>query len=153
VFTPPLVEYGFTLLESGESWFDNAGLRLLKAVGADRTRLTRCALLCIPRYFAMETAADILLENVELADETLIDGAIPGLISIANPRRVLFASSDRVPITAPLVRLHEVFPATVETAIRRLLDSPNPYFVSDAAAASRCSPVMTNCYRGASPEL
>ena len=69
VFTPPLVEYAFALLESGESWFDNAGLRLLRALGADRTRLTRCALLCVPRYFATETAAGILLENVDLVDE------------------------------------------------------------------------------------
>jgi len=133
VFTPPLVEYAFTLLESGESWFDNAGLRLLKTLGADRIRLTRCALLCIPRYFAMETAADILLENVELADETLIAGAIPGLISIANPRRMPLMSREGVPITAPLIRLHEAFPASVETVIRRLLENPDPYSVSDAA--------------------
>jgi hypothetical protein len=32
VFTPPLVEYAFTLLESGESGFDNAGLGLLKTL-------------------------------------------------------------------------------------------------------------------------
>ena len=133
VFNPPLVEYAFTLLEGGESWFDDAGLRLLNTLGADRARLTRCALLCIPRHFAAETAAGILLENVELADEALIDGAIPGLISIANPRREPFVGSEPVPITAPLIGVHGAFPATVEMVIRRLLDSSEPYAVGEAA--------------------
>ena len=58
VFTAPVVEYAFELLEAGESWFDNAGLRLLKALNADKARLTRCALLCLPRFLATETAAE-----------------------------------------------------------------------------------------------
>jgi hypothetical protein len=136
VFTPSLVEHAFALLESDESWFDDAGLRLLKALDVDRTRLTRCALLCIPRHLATETAAGILLENLPLVVEELISGAVPNLISMAYPRRLPLAGDDREdrePIAAPLLRLHELFPAAVEAAIKGLLDSRDPYTIGEAA--------------------
>jgi hypothetical protein len=133
VFTAPVVEYAFELLEAGESWFDNAGLRLLKALNADRTRLTRCALICLPRLFAAETAAEILLENLAVADETMVGAAVPALISMANPRRLPLASQDRRPHPTPLFRSHEAFPKAVETAIVALLDGADPYDASRAA--------------------
>jgi hypothetical protein len=133
VFTAPVVEYAFELLETGESWFDNAGLRLLKALNADRTRLTRCTLLCLPRLFAAETAAEILLENLALADETRIGAAVPAMISMANPRRLHVTGQDRRPNPTPLIRSHEAFPKAVETAIAALLDGADPYDASRAA--------------------
>ena len=63
VFTAPVVENAFELLEAGEYWFDRAGLRLLKELNADKVRLTRCALLCLPRLFAAEPASEVLIEN------------------------------------------------------------------------------------------
>jgi hypothetical protein len=133
VFTPPLVEYAFGLLEGGESWFDDAGLGLLKALNANPTRVTRCALICLSRHGAEETAIAILLENLRLADETLIADALPNLISLANPRRLPLSGGDREPVAAPLLRLHETFGAAVETAIAGLLDAPEPDGTSQAA--------------------
>jgi hypothetical protein len=133
VFTAPVVEYAFQLLEVDEAWFDNAGLRLLKALNADKVRLTRCALLCLPRLFAGEIAVEIFLENIALADETMIGPAVPTLASMANPRRLPLAGPGRRPQPVPLLRTYEAFPKAVETAITRLLDSDNPYDASEAA--------------------
>jgi hypothetical protein len=133
VFTAPVVEYAIELLEAGEYWFANAGLRFLKALNADRARLTRCALLCLPHLFAAETAAEILLENLALADENLVGAAVPALIWIANPRRKPLSGQDRRPRPTPLMRSHEAFPKAVETAIAALLDGVDPYDASQAA--------------------
>jgi hypothetical protein len=133
VFTPPVLEYAFELVEAGECWFDSTGLRLLRELNADRGRLTRCALLCLPRLFAAEIAAEILLENVALADETMVGAAVPALISMAKPRRLPLASQDRRPDPAPLIRSHAAFPKAVETAIAALLDGADPYDASRAA--------------------
>jgi hypothetical protein len=133
VFTSPLVEYVFGLVEAGESWFDNAGLRLLAALSVDRARLARCALLCIPRIFAAEIAVEILLDNIEFADETMIGGAVPELISMANPRRSPLAGDGRRPNPAPLLRVYEIFPRAIESAITTLLDRSDPYEVGRAA--------------------
>jgi hypothetical protein len=133
VFTPPLVEYLFGLIEAGESWFDNAGLRVLAALSVDRARLVRCALFCIPRIFAAKTAIEILLGNIEFADEPMIGGAVPELISMANPRRSPLAGDGRRPNPAPLLRVYEVFPRAIESAIAALLDGSDPYEVGRAA--------------------
>jgi hypothetical protein len=133
VFTPPLVQYLFGLIEAGESWFDSAGLRMLAALSVDRARLARCALLCIPRIFATETAVEILLGNIEFADDTMIGGAVPELISMANPRRSPLAGDERRPNPAPLLRVYEIFPKAIEKAITTLLDRSDPYEVGRAA--------------------
>ena len=133
VFTVPVVEYAFQLLEIGASWFDSAGLRLLKALNADKVRLARCALVCLPRLFAAEIAAEILIENLALADETMVRPAVPALISMANPRRLPLAGPGRRPQPAPLRRTYEAFPRAVESAIATLLNSSDPYDASGAA--------------------
>ena len=43
VFTPSLVEYAFDLEEAGESWFDSAGLRLLKALNVAKRSAANAA--------------------------------------------------------------------------------------------------------------
>ena len=133
VFTAPVVENAFELLEAGEYWFDRAGLRLLKELNADKVRLTRCALLCLPRLFAAEPASEVLIENLALADKSLVGAAVPALISMANPRRSPLSGQDRRPHPTPLIRLHEAFPEAVETAISTLLDGTDPYDASQAA--------------------
>jgi hypothetical protein len=134
VFTPPRIEYLFGLIEGGESWFDDAGLRVLAALSVDRARLARCALLSIPRIFAAESAIEILLGNIEFADETMIGGAVPELISMVNPRRSPLAGDERSPNPAPLLRVYEVFPKAIESAITALLDSSRAYDVGPCGA-------------------
>jgi hypothetical protein len=135
VFTPTLLNYAFGLLESREIWFDGAGLRLLKALKADPVRLTRCALLCLSRHSAIETAAVILLGNLQLVDKALIAGAIPALIWLASQRSTLMLGDGdrRRRITAPLLRLYKVFPKVTESAIAGLLDRPDTNAISAAA--------------------
>jgi hypothetical protein len=106
---------------------------VLAALSVDRARLARCALLCIPRIFAAETAVEILLGNIEFADETMIGEAVPELISMANPRRSPLAGDGRRPNPAPLLRVYEIFPRAIESAITTLLDRSDPYEVGRAA--------------------
>ncbi len=106
---------------------------MLAALSVDRARLARCALLCIPRIFAAEIAVEILLDNIEFADETMIGGAVPELISMANPRRSPLAGDGRRPNPAPLLRVYEIFPRAIESAITTLLDRSDPYEVGRAA--------------------
>ena len=133
VFTPRLLEYAFDLVETGESWFDNAGLRLLKALNVDKSRLTRCALLCLPRFYATEIAAEILLENLGLADEVMVGTVVPTLITMANPRRSYLVGPGPRPNPIPLIRVYAAFPKAVETAIAGLFDGADTHNVSQAA--------------------
>ena len=130
VFTADLAQYAFELLEGRESWFDDAGLRLLKILNADRSRLTRCALQSIARRGAPEIAAEIVIENLGFADEALVGPAMPTLISMAYPRHFPFAQTNRQPDPTPLQRVHEAFPKAVEAAISALFDSSDPYDAS-----------------------
>jgi hypothetical protein len=134
-FTAPVLEYVFELIEAGETWFDRAGLLILRALDVDRTRLTRCALFCIPRRFATETAADILVDNLPLADAALVELAVPSLISLANPRRLPLATPGQPPRPEPLLRIYGAFPTAVEKSIETLLDRSAPYEVGKAARA------------------
>jgi hypothetical protein len=133
VFTAPVVEYAFELLEAGEYWFDNAGLRLLKALNVNNARLACCALLCLARRSATQTAAEILLENLALADETMVRDAVPTLISMANPRHFPMGDSELPPNPTPLIRLHTAFSKAVEASIATLFDGADPYSTSEAA--------------------
>lgn len=132
VFTAPIVDYAFGLLEAGQSWFDTAGLRVLKALTADPSRLMRCALMCLPRLVARDIAADILVENLGLADETLVGAAVPALISMARPQRLLLGGTERRPYAVPLLRTYGAFPKAVAGAIETLFDG-SPYDIGLAA--------------------
>jgi hypothetical protein len=63
----------------------------------------------------------------------MIGGAVPELISMANPRRSPLAGDGRRPNPAPLLRVYEVFPRAIESAIAALLDGSDPYEVGRAA--------------------
>jgi hypothetical protein len=132
-FTAPVVEYAFELLEAGESWFDNAGLGLLKTLNVNNARLTHCALLCLARRSAAQPAAEILLESLALTDETMVGAAVPALIAMANPRHFAMAGPGQPPHPTPLIRLHTAFSKTVEASIAALFDGADPYGTSEAA--------------------
>jgi hypothetical protein len=135
VFTAPVLEYVFELIEAGETWFDRAGLLVLSALDIDRTRLTRYALLCIPRRFATETGADILVNNLPLADAELVELAVPSLISLANPRRLPLGGPDQPPRPGLLLCVYDAFPTAVGKAIETLLNRSTPSEVGKAARA------------------
>jgi hypothetical protein len=141
VFTAPVLAYAFELIEAGETWFYAAGLSLLRVLNTDAPRLTRCALRCLPRRIADEIAADIVADNLAVADETLVGDAIPALISMASPPRLLLGDMERRPHAEPLVRTYKAFPNAVEKALAVLLEG-DPY---DIGLAARAIALLTDC--------
>jgi hypothetical protein len=74
-FVPPLVDYIFELTEV-EPWFAEAGLTILRNIGADPMRLARVALLTIGNTPAARTAAGVLLDYISYTDSTLVTQAL-----------------------------------------------------------------------------
>lgn len=132
-FPRAVVELAFGLLEAHEQWFDEAGLRVLAALGADSRRLARCAMICLQRCSATRTAASVLLARLSTADVTLIPAIMPTVIRMAAPSRRDF-ESEQPPRVATLVRLNATFPHQVAAALDALLDG-EPRNVSLAANA------------------
>jgi hypothetical protein len=105
---------------------------MLKALNAEPSRLVPCALMCLPRLVASDIAADILVENLGLADEALVGAAVPALISMARPQRLLLGGTERRPHAGPLLRTYAAYRKAVAGAIDELFDG-SPYDISLAA--------------------
>jgi hypothetical protein len=119
-FTPPVVEHIFELLESGQGWFEVAGLETLAAVSSDPDRLVRCALKSLADGVAVESAVRALLPRLAQVDPVQIGAILPALIELARPTREVFSMEQR-PRPAPLVLVHAAFPEAVRAALDKLL--------------------------------
>lgn len=131
-FPPAVVEHVFELLEAKEQWFDEAGLKVLAALGADPRRLARCAMVCLQNWSAMRTAASVLFARLPLADEALIPDVLPAVIRMASPS--LDSFENHRPKIATLVRFNAAFPKQVAASLDSLLDRDPPH-ISLAACA------------------
>ncbi|HUO11780.1 MAG TPA: hypothetical protein VMU37_03400, partial [Caulobacteraceae bacterium] len=120
-FPPAVIEHMFSLLEARAFWFDRAGLEILDRIGADPSRLARCAMICLRSWSAIDTAARVLVRRRHAADGTLVAGALPALIRLASPSREPFSDMKR-PRIAPLVLINATFPNEVKAALDGLLD-------------------------------
>lgn len=119
VFTPPLIEHCFALLEARERWFDETGLKLLQELRSDPARLTHCALLCLGEHSSVAMAAAIVEANSRHADEALIDAALPALVLLALPPHTPLMSEPRQPVPGPLLAVHRAHPKPIEAAIEK----------------------------------
>jgi hypothetical protein len=66
-FTPPIIEYCFDLLEEGQSWFFDLGLKLLSQLGADPKRLVRHAAIGLEKYLGVRPAAALIEAHAALS--------------------------------------------------------------------------------------
>lgn len=131
-FDPRVIEYFFELLESGEHWFYDIGLSVLRQLGVDATHLTRCALLALAHSRSYAVAIEIVAEYPQLADEARIPAALPALIELAHPRSYPMLGQV-ISIPEPLINLYRSHPQAVERALEGLLDRREAYFVSVGA--------------------
>lgn len=135
LFTTPIVEHIFLLLESRERWFDRAGLQLLQELRLNPARLTRCALLCLADHNAVDIAAAIVESNAECIDtDELIAKALPSLVFHADPLRT-FGPEAPVSVPGPLTAVYRTHTAAVDAAIGQLLRASEVLEVQAACRA------------------
>lgn len=134
IFTREVTEYLFSQLESSESWFAEAGLRVLLELNADPKRLTSCALRSLSVHPALAVAGRVVELNAEYIDPDMIADALPALSQLANPERMPFADTAK-PDPGPLRAVHKAQGAPLEAAIDSMLSERDPRNVSLAAGA------------------
>ena len=121
-FPAPLVDYIFSVLESGH-WLDTPGLEMLDAIGADAPRLAGAAARIIAIGGYTDLAARVLIPRVHHIGTELITNATPAAIDRANPDpRHMIGLSDHVGHPELLCALYGQDRAAVDVAIDRLLD-------------------------------
>mgnify|MGYP001076970762 CR=1 FL=1 len=129
VLTPSLTDYFFELTASPEAGCQDVALQALKCAKADPARLADAALRCLAKRTAVQTAAYIVMETPELADEQTMEAAAPALIRLARAPRSEFGHGERVLHPDPLRAVFAVWPEAVCRAIQRLLDSRSSYAI------------------------
>jgi hypothetical protein len=134
VLTPSLTEYFFELTASPDAGCQEVALQALKYANADPARLVDAALQCLAKGAAVQTAAYIVMETPELADERTVEAATPALIRLARAPRSEFGHGERVFHPDPLKAVFAVWPEAVCQAIQRLLDSRSSYAIRTGTA-------------------
>jgi hypothetical protein len=133
-FTHEIVDHLFQLVESREHHLAGPSLETLTHLPVDQTRLCNAALLALRSYAHRETAGEIVERDCAKADETLIAGALPALISLANPPPSRFSFDQRRrPVVAPLQALYSHHKGSVRAALREMIEEQRPYTVRLAA--------------------
>jgi hypothetical protein len=133
-FTPEIVDHLFQLVESREPHLVSPSLETLTHLPVDQTRLCNAALLALRSYALRETAGAIVEKYCTKADETLIAGALPALISLANPPPSRFSLGDRRRLVpGPLNALYSHHKDAVRTALREMIEERQTYTVRLAA--------------------
>lgn len=133
-FTREIQDHFFSLLEARAHWFTETGLRLLKMLGGDPTRLTKCALLSLGQYESIQLAADIVKAHAQLITPELLPDAIPALVWLAYPERQI-GISERTADSAPLIAAFQAFGSVVDSTISNLLSQSDPALISAGARA------------------
>lgn len=135
VFTDDVVEHLFHLIESNESWAVETALNCLRIVSQDHKRLVACAMQCLSRESDIETAAEVLLEHLDLIDASQVQRAVKSLCLLAAPPRNDFDFSDPEKRPEALQALVSRFPEVVEKALDSLVASHLGFIVKAAARA------------------
>ncbi|HEY5067092.1 MAG TPA: hypothetical protein VIJ04_19995 [Xanthobacteraceae bacterium] len=133
-FTPEIVDHLFQLVESSEHHLVGPSLETLTHLQVDQTRLCNVALLALRSYALRETAGAIVEKHCAEADETLMAGALPALISLANPPPSPFSSDgSRLRVVGPLQALYSHHKNALQTALKEMTEDRHPYTVRLAA--------------------
>lgn len=137
ILTPELTEHLFSLLESGEHWFDAMGLTILANYAPGRVRLTRCAMRCLSTR-ALDIAGTIVSERISDIDAADVADAIIGLACLASPPRPDFPGhhgNGPEPNAVPLQLVAAAFPEQAMRGFDALLAHKDDFQVALAARA------------------
>ena len=131
-FDPALIEHFFELMENREQWFYDSGLKVIRQLNADATRLVRYAMLALSDSRSHDDAAEVVELHAPLVNEGEISAALPALIERAHPRQYPM-QSQVIAIPGPLIALYGAHPQAVERVLDSLLNREEPHFVSIGA--------------------
>ena len=155
-FIKDLVSYIFELTEE-EDWFEEAGLSMLYAIGADPQRLVKLALAAVKRAALYKIASDILVTHISNVTSFDVPLIVWSAVEHASPERGTFG--EKIPSNSNL--LHAIwthFPSDVLTNLESLLSSTTFYSVElagrgfkalqsfDPAAANSSARSMISSY-------
>lgn len=134
-FAPAIIEHLLDMAASGEFWLIESSLKALRKLSPDSKQLCNLALRVLRSGSARDTAGAIVEECADKADPSLIEGALPSLIHLANPMRSRFDIGNRPRkfVTGPLRRLFKAHPDAVKAGLKNLLELADPYDVRTAA--------------------
>lgn len=136
ILTPEVTEHLFSLLESGEHWFDEVGLTILGASHLNPARLARCAMRCLAEGRALDLAAEIVANNISYVEARDVRDSVLGLAFVASPPHSPLDFDDpRRGAPDPLRRIFDCFPAEVSQGIEDLLSMQEPFQVRMGARA------------------
>jgi hypothetical protein len=136
ILVPPLMDHLFSLLESGEHWFDLTGLPILAEHATDQSRLTRCAMKLLSTGDALGLATDLVANRADLVVRDEISEAVVGLAYVAAPPPPEYpGSQEKEPKPDALLQLAARFREEVARGLRALLADRRSSRVGIAARA------------------
>lgn len=124
-FTSDLVSYIFELAEE-EYWFEEAGLSILHAIGADPQRLVKLALPAVGKLVSYNVASDILISHVEYIASVDVPPIVWHAVEHAFPERELLGG-EPPPKPALLHAIWAHFASEVQARLESLLLSTTRY--------------------------
>jgi len=123
-FDAGVQEVLFELAESGGWARTEASLEALSIIDSDRHKLTESALKALSRFEATSIAGSIVARWLQPSNAEYLLAALPALIYLASPSRVIFhPSSPEKP--EPLLAAYQLFPEIVLKGIQALLKEPD----------------------------
>jgi hypothetical protein len=133
-FTPEIVDHLFQLVESQEYWLVGPALEAVSYLPVDSARLCNAALRALRSFAHMEIGGAIVEKNCAQADPTLIDDALPAVVSLANPPSFRFGPGHRrEPVMGPLNALYTHHKDAVRGGLKQMLEQKRAYTAQLAA--------------------
>ena len=133
-FTPEITDHLFDLINSNEYWLVGPSLETVSNLPVDGARLCNAALraMCSPGHGQL--GGTIVQKRCAAADPSLIAGALPSIVSLANPPSFDFGPPQRRdPVPGPLHALYDQHKDAVCAGLREMLEQKNAYVARLAA--------------------
>jgi hypothetical protein len=133
-FTPEIIDHVFDLISSQEHWLVGPCLEAISHLPVDSSRLCNAALTAMRSIGHAQIGGPIVEKHCGQADPSLIAGALPSIVSLANPPMFRFGPGQRrEPVMGPLKALYGQHKDAVRAGLRQMLEQKRPYTVRLAA--------------------
>ncbi len=122
-FTPPIIDYLFSLVEGAELWAPDVVLGVLLELSADPARLARVSSRVLAKGSG-ETAARAMMATLDHVGPHAVEAVLPALIELAEPLDLPFPIDEERRLPEALLALHQKHPAMVEDRLASWLVQP-----------------------------
>jgi hypothetical protein len=127
-FTPEITNHLFDLINSNEYRLVGPCLETVSNLPVDGARLCNAALEAMHAPGHAELGGAIIRKHAAAADPSLIGGALPSIVSLANPPSFDFGPSRRRdPVPGPLQALYDQHKDAVRAGLREMLEQKDAY--------------------------